>query len=510
MKNLKTLIKHQTIDYLRCEVAAFAATSGAAIAFAVATALLLTGCVSGIDPTSKLIDPSSLDTKQTFSDVSTTASWPDSAWWTAYADPELNRLIEEALQGSPDLRAAQDRLTQANAFVETSRGAGQPSLAANGSAIREKFTENYIYPPPLGGSTYTTSILSLDFRWDLDFWGKNRAAIAAASANVNALTADHAAAELALATSVTRAWFQLERLYLLHDVIEESIKQRQNIENLTSQRVLAGLDTNVELRQAEAALPQAKLDLMAVEESMALTRNQLAALLGAGPDRGQIIPRPVAHATTAMVLPANLPLELISRRADVVAARWRVEAAAKGIDNAKAQFYPDINLAAAVGLISLENRLLFKTNSLDESFGPAVSLPIFQTSLRANLRSRDADYDVAVENYNRIVIDSVKDVADQIASIRSIERQQGQEARALEKTEQAYSLALQRYQAGLGNYLTVLTAETIVLQQRRADAELKARVLDTNVQLVRALGGGFSASPALAQASSALNSGVSK
>jgi NodT family efflux transporter outer membrane factor (OMF) lipoprotein len=211
-----------------------------------------------------------------------------------------------------------------------------------------------------------------------------------------------------------------------------------------------------------------------------------------------------------MALPANMPAEFIGRRADVVAARWRVEAAARNIDNAKAQFYPNVNLAAAVGLISLEDRLLFKTDSLDESAGPALSLPIFQTSLRANLRSRDAEYDAAVEAYNATVIDSVKDVADQIASTRSILRQQGEEALALEKTEQAYALARQRYEAGLGNYLTVLTAETIVLQQRRADAELKARVLDTNVQLVRALGGGFVATPALAQASPSMNSGASK
>jgi NodT family efflux transporter outer membrane factor (OMF) lipoprotein len=510
MTTLTTFLKNSTREYLRPEVAAFAATSGMAIAAAVMTAVLLTGCASGIVPSGKLIEPQALETTKTFSDVAASPGWPARDWWTAYNDPELNKLVAEALASSPDLRQAEARMTRANAFVETARGAGQPSLSANASAVREKFTENYIYPPPLGGSTYTTTILSLNFAWDLDFWGKNRAAIAAANANVNAASADHAAAELALATSVTRSWFQLERLYLLHDVIEQSIRQRQDILKLTTQRVTAGLDTNVELRQAEAGLPQAKLDLMQVEEAMDLTRNQLAALLGQGPDRGRSIPRPATQATIAMALPANMPAEFIGRRADVVAARWRVEAAARNIDNAKAQFYPNVNLAAAVGLISLEDRLLFKTDSLDESAGPALSLPIFQTSLRANLRSRDAEYDAAVEAYNATVIDSVKDVADQIASIRSILRQQGEEALALEKTEQAYALARQRYEAGLGNYLTVLTAETIVLQQRRADAELKARVLDTNVQLVRALGGGFVATPALAQASPSMNSGASK
>ena len=510
MKPIKTFLKESAREYLHPEIAAFAATSGFAIAAALVTAVLLSGCASNIKPSSTLIDPQTLETSKTFSDVAHSGNWPQQNWWTGYGDSELDHLIEQALSGNPDLRAAQDRLVRANAFVESARGANQPSLAANASAIREKFTENYIYPPPLGGSTYTTSTLSLNFGWDLDFWGKDKAAIEAANANVNAAGADRAAAELALATSVSRAWFQMERLYLLHDVIEASIRQRTDILNLTTQRVSAGLDTNVELRQAEAGLPQARLDLMQVEESMAVTRNQISALVGAGPDFGQALPRPMAHADNTMALPSILPADLIGRRADVVAARWRVEAASHNIDNARAQFYPNVNLVAAIGLISLEDRLLFKSGSVDESAGPAVSLPIFQTSLRANLRSRDAEYDSAVEAYNRIVIDSVKDVADQIAAVRSIASQQGQEALALEKTEAAYALARQRYEAGLGNYLTVLTAETIVLQQRSADAELKTRVLDTNVQLIRALGGGFSTAPALAQATTSSNSGALK
>jgi len=508
MSSLKTQIHDATKPYMRREVATWLATAGLAVAAAIATALLLSGCSSGITPKSQLIEPQSLKTDASFSDVPQSGAWPAHDWWTAYGDDQLNGLVTEALTGSPTLRAAEARLGRANAMLELARGAAAPGLDAAASAQRDKFSANYLYPPPLGGGIYTTTSLAINFSWDLDFWGRNRSAIEAASSTANAAGADRAAAELALATSVTRAWFQLERLYLLHDVIDASIRQRQDILKLTNQRVSAGLDTNVELRQAEAALPQARLDLLQVEESMQLTRNQLAALIGAGPDRGLSIPRPAAKASTALSLPENVPAELVGRRPDIVAARWRVEAARHDIDNAKAQFYPDVNLAASVGLLSLQNNLLLRAASQNSSFGPAISLPIFQESLRGNLRSRDAEYDAAVEDYNRIVIDSVKDVADQIDSMRSIAAQQVEESDALTKTEQAYSLALQRYQAGLGNYLIVLTAETAVLQQRRADAELKARVLDTNVQLVRALGGGFVIQPALAQSTNPLNPGV--
>lgn len=508
MNSLTSHIHDAAAPYLRREVAAFLATSALAVAAAIATALMLAGCSSGITPSSQLMEPQSLKTDATFHDVDRTASWPARDWWTAYGDEQLNALITEALTGSPTLRAAQARLVRANAMLELARGAAAPSLDAAAAAQRDKFSANYLYPPPLGGGVYTTSSLAVNFSWDLDFWGRNRSAIEAASSTAKAVEADRSAAELALATSVTRAWFQLERQYLLHDVIEGSIRQREDILKLTNQRVSAGLDTNVELRQAEAALPQARLDLLQVEEAMQLTRNQLAALLGSGPDRGLAIPRPTAKASTALALPANLPADLIGRRADIVAARWRVEAARHDIDNAKAQFYPNVNIAATVGLLSLQNNLLLRAASQNNSFGPAISLPIFQESLRGNLRSRDAEYDAAVEDYNRIVIDSVKDVADQIDSMRSISAQQVEEANALAKTEQAYSLALQRYQAGLGNYLIVLTAETAVLQQRSADAELKARVLDTNVQLVRALGGGFVMAPAVAEGANQLNSGV--
>jgi NodT family efflux transporter outer membrane factor (OMF) lipoprotein len=193
-----------------------------------------------------------------------------------------------------------------------------------------------------------------------------------------------------------------------------------------------------------------------------------------------------------MALQGNIPADLLGRRADIAAARWRVEAATSDVKNAKTLFYPNVNLTAFAGFQSLGFGKLLKSGSEQWGVGPAISLPIFEGGkLRANLRGKSADLDVAIESYNAAVIDAVRDAADQVASAQSITRQQTEQRAAQTAAEGAYDIAVQRYRAGLGNYLNVLTAETAVLAQRRLAVDLAARALDTQVALARALGGGW-------------------
>jgi NodT family efflux transporter outer membrane factor (OMF) lipoprotein len=189
----------------------------------------------------------------------------------------------------------------------------------------------------------------------------------------------------------------------------------------------------------------------------------------------------------------------LGRRADISAARWRVEAATRDVDSAKAQFYPNINLTAFAGYSSIGLDRLLQTNSQQWGVGPAIRLPLFDGGrLRANLRGKTADLDGSIESYNALVLDAVRDVTDQLTSTQAIARQQTEQAQAQTSAEAAYTIALQRYQAGLANYLNVLSAETAVLAQRRQAVDLAARALDTQVQLIRALGGGFQAETAAA------------
>lgn len=274
-------------------------------------------------------------------------------------------------------------------------------------------------------------------------------------------------------------------------IAKRTLAQREQNRNLVQDRVTAGLDTELELQTSAGTLPEARLQIEILQEQKQLVLNALAALTSK-PNTAMALDIPAQAAIKSVALGANMPMDLLARRPDIAAAKQRVRAASSEIDVAKAQFYPNINLVAFTGLSAIGFDKLTGAGSEQWGVGPAIRLPIFDGGrLRANLRSRTADLDAAVESYNSVVIDAVHDVADQIASTQAIQKQQAEQVQAQTNAETAYSIATQRYQAGLGTYLHVLAAETAVLAQRRQAADLQARVLDTQVQLMRALGGGY-------------------
>ncbi|WP_399678050.1 efflux transporter outer membrane subunit [Xenophilus sp.] len=415
----------------------------------------------------------------------------DRQWWRAFGDPQLDRLIEQALQGNPNLQVARARLEKARAAVSATRAAELPQVKGDLQVNRSLYSENYIYPDPLGGSIQNTGLLQLGASWELDFFGKNRAAIEAAVGNARAAQADAEAAQVLLASNVARSYLQWARLVAQRAVAERTLAQREETLRLVRDRVSAGLDTRLELRQSEGGLPEARQQIEALDEQIAIAQHAIDAL-AARPALAESMTAPALAALQPIPLQPVLPADLLGRRADIAAARWRAEAATHDVDYARKQFYPNVNLTAFVGLQSLGLDNLLKSGSAQWGVGPAVSLPIFEGGrLRANLRAKAADRDAAIESYNAAVFDAVRDVADQVSSIRSIARQQVQQRQAQTAAEGAYEIAVQRYGAGLGNYLNVLAAETAVLAQRRQAVDLAARALDTQVALARALGGGW-------------------
>jgi NodT family efflux transporter outer membrane factor (OMF) lipoprotein len=457
-------------------------------------ALLTSACATMPAPTPARVAkaPEAYAAAQTLT-TADAAAWPADAWWKAYGDAQLDALVDEALTGSPTLAQAEARLRRAQALANQAKAAQLPSVGANAGVERAKQSYNNGIPPdfvPQGYNDYGR--LSLDFSWELDFWGKNRAAVAAATSEARAAQADAAQARLMLATSVAASYADLARLYAERDVAERSVALRLETLNLVSDRVANGLDTRGELRQAEAGPPNARAELAAIDEQIAQTRNGLAALLGAGPDRGLAIARPSVANLKPFGLPANLAADLIGRRPDVVAAKWRAEASSKRIGQAKAAFYPNVNLAAAIGVQSLHLDKLFDSGSDVGSVGPAVSLPIFEGGrLKANLRAAEADRDGAVAAYDSAVTQALRDVADVAASERALNTRLAESRAALAANEDGFRIARLRYQGGLSTYQNVLIAELAVLAQRRNVADLESRALTLDVALVRALGGGF-------------------
>ena len=466
-----------------------AGPAAASLLAGLAAAVLVAGCAStsGIEPQAKLRDAASLDLPRGGAAQERIAA----DWWRAFGDPQLDRLVAQALEGNPSLRIAEARLRRAQAVTEVANSATLPQVNGSFEGMRQRFNENGLYPPPLAGSIRNTGTLQLGASWELDFFGKHRSALEAALGNARAAQADAEAARVLLASNVTRSYFQLLRAEEQLGVARRTLAQREEQVKLVQQRVSAGLDTQLELRQSQGAVPEARQQIEALQEQAQLARNALAALVGQ-PNRAAA---PVPAALTAIkvvAVPGNLPADLLGLRADVAAARWRVEAAGQDVVNAKTQFYPSVNLTAFVGLNSIGLNRLLEAGSEQWGVGPAIHLPIFDAGrLRANLRVKTADLDAAVESYNNTVIEAVHDVADQLTSVQSVARQQAEQRDALAAAEGAYDIALQRYRAGLGNYLNVLAAETAVLNQRRLAVDLAARALDTRVGLIRALGGGW-------------------
>lgn len=454
---------------------------------------LLGGCASsaGIGPTASVLVPEAVGLPLN----STGASAPavSTEWWRDWGDAPLSRLIEQALQAQPSLKVAQARLRRAQAVTSGEEAA--EGLQVNGSAdvTRQRFSGNSIYPAPLGGSIRTLANAQLAGRWEFDFFGRHRAAIEAAVGSERAAAAELQAARNVLGSNVAQTYVQLGRLLAKREVAQQALTQRDQVLALIRQRVDAGLDTRVELKQGEGALPEARVQIEQLNEQIAQARHALAALAALPPQSLDQL-QPDLQGLKTLALPSVLPADLLGRRADVSAARWRMEAATKGVDSAKAQFYPNVSLTAFVGLSSIGLDRLIESGSQQYGVGPAIHLPIFDAGrLRAQLRGKTADLDAAVESYNGAVLEAVRETADQLDARQSVVRQREQQALARAAAEAAYDIATQRYRAGLSGYLTVLTAETSLLNQRRLSIDLQARALSVQVGLVRALGGGFDA-----------------
>jgi NodT family efflux transporter outer membrane factor (OMF) lipoprotein len=426
--------------------------------------------------------------------AASSVDWPKEQWWTRYNDPQLNTLIGEALAKNPSLAAAQARLSIANAQVGSARAVQLPQLNAGYSLIRQRYSETDIYPPPLGGSVMTDGNLQLNLGFDLDLWGKNRSLYAAATSRAAASQADTQVARNALISAITQSYFNLQNALSQEEVIGRIVKQLENVASITRQRVGAGLDTTVEVNQADSSVSAAKVQLNQATTNASLLRHQLAALAGAGPGRGEQITR-AALTRPPVGVPATIPLNLLGRRPDVVAAKQRVQASSSAISAAKAEFFPDVNLSAFGGFLALGMGNLLHGASKVYGIGPAISLPIFNGgALNAQLSGKRGERDLAIANYNQTLLDAVRDVADASTSIKALQQQTVDQHASYQAIESAYDISVQRYKSGLGNFVQVLLAQNEVLKQAILDTDLRARAYNLDAQLATALGGGYDVS----------------
>ena len=459
-----------------------------------ALALLLAACASPGDSRTEVasLGASVLASQATLADAPISpAGWPATDWWRGFGDPQLDALIDEALAASPDLEVAQARLRQASAQAALAHASMSPSLSARLGANGVRLPSN-IVGPELGGGFSTSQSALLNLSVPFDLWGGRRAAWIATLGDERAAEIEHQAARISLSTALARTYARLAYAGRADTIARGDLGRSRDLLRLTGERVRAGLDSQAQLRQAEAAEAGDERKVQQTALDVQVARIALAALLGKGPDRGLSIAIPTRLDPARFALPADLPANLLGHRPDLVAARWHAESGAARVSAARADFYPNFNLSALVGFASPQLRELVDPGSRFAVVGPALSLPILDGGrLRATHAARQADQDLAVAQYNQTLVKAISEVAQQSVTLRNLAGQIETQQRGVTAATQALDLATLRYRRGVGSHLEALTVQQTLFAAESQLVQLQQMQVDASIQLIAALGGGF-------------------
>jgi len=427
--------------------------------------------------------------------------WPQAQWWTAHHDEQLNAIIKQALAGGPSLEVAAAQIGTARSSLSRSLAdlGLETSLYAN--ANRQRYSATGLFPAPIGGAYYTEETLRLDLHYNFDWWGKNRAQVAAAVGELNAGRAAYAEAEQALAASIAQSYFRLQGAWARLANTEQLAATQTALVQDKAKRIARGLANADDQRAADMELSLIRKQQMQLKSDIEHEREALRALAGA--DNTALADlKPVKLSPTPHALPARLGIELLARRPDLQAARWKLEASLSRIDAAKAAFYPDVNLTGSIGLDTVKMENLLQAASRTLYLGPTLSLPLFDSKrLDAQLDGARTNRNERIAEYNQTIIDAVRDVAQGGAQLQGIEQQIKHQAEATAAVRAQLASAQARMDHGLANNSSVLNARVALLKQQDADLYMQQVQLLAEVALTNALGGGYHEEAPLATAS---------
>ncbi|CAN5119110.1 AdeC/AdeK/OprM family multidrug efflux complex outer membrane factor [soil metagenome] len=413
-------------------------------------------------------------------------------WWTAMGDPQLDRLMADALAGNPTLAQAQARLRQAQASLAVNRAGQLPQLGVDGEETRERFSEKYIIPPPYGGSTQWVGSTQANLSWALDLAGRQAALVDQARADVNAVALDGAAARVTIAGAVAQAYVDLIRADRQIAIAQDFRASREESVRLAQSRVRNQLASQFDIRAAETLLAEARQAQVRAEGDRALIVHALAALAGRGADYYAGIGAPTLTFDKVMPVPDALPADLLGRRPDLLAALARVDAANAGRRVARADFYPNVDLKAFLGVQAIGLGALFTGGALTYGGGPAIHLPLFEGGrLKAGYEGATAQVDLAIAQYNGLVLGAVREAADALSAIQTAQADAAEQKQVLASLNDTVRLDQTRLRTGLGSQLDTIASAERLLQAGQAQVNIAADGATRRIQLVVALGGGF-------------------
>ncbi|MFM2481838.1 efflux transporter outer membrane subunit [Celerinatantimonas sp. YJH-8] len=464
--------------------------------------ILISGCASfqGINSKATIQKPDAVSPEQLKE-----ASKPlDSKWWQVFQDNQLNWLLDQGTAHSPTLKQADARVRRALASAGEVKSGDRPHIDANADMGYHKWPEDSHYGGGLAGEHTWDNTANLQFSYHLDLFDRQANRNRQAHANIALSQASAQAARLQLEGNLLRSYIQLTLYYQELDVERARLEQQNHIVRLNQQRLDYGLGSQYDLQQSMALLPITQRRISVLHEQIKLTKNQLMTLAGLPLSQTAQLQRPSLVLTDELHLPQALPIALIGHRPDLVASRWQIVSSARGIDLAKADFYPNINLHAMLGQMMTLGGLsnFFEAKNRTYSVGPALSLPIFDGGARrARLGIATADYDEAIEGYNATLQTALRQVSDEMIRQQSIRQQSQLADLGVDRANQVYTTAQEAFKRGLRDYLHVLDAQSRLFDQEIARATVQSELMRSQVDLAIAMGGGitFESTPASLQ-----------
>lgn len=465
-----------------------------------ALSLSLAGCAS-MAPDTQQLPQQDLATVQLAADLHLASEgWPAAQWWRQFQDDQLNQLIELALAASPNLAVANARIGSALSAFDAQHAQRGPRIDASANASRQRYSGNGLMPAPIGGNYYNEVTVGVQAHYDLDWWGRHKAQIAASLGEVNARRAEYAMAEQMLAAEIARRYFSMQNGWARMDNLHALVQLQQLLVLDKEKRISNGLGVSDDHLSAQTRLSLLQQQIALLETQIVTEREALRALLGADASAlAGLQPRqaqPLPHA-----LPAKLGMELLARRPDLQAARWRVQAAMSEIEAAQASFYPDIDLGTSFGLDAIKLGQLLRSGSRTLFIGPALSLPLFDSGrLQAQLAGARSERNELIADYNQHVFNVVRDVAQAGARVQGVENQLRLQQENLRASQAQLRNANARLKQGLADRATQLNAEMTVRGQVDLGMQLQHQRQDAEIGLTVALGGGYRGSSDFAAA----------
>ena len=420
--------------------------------------------------------------------------WPEASWWETFDSEQLNQLIAQAIAQNPSIQSIRQKIELAKERAQSAKSKLYPLvyfdadgnwLFVSKQGLQRAYNEEF----PRHAEIID---LTLSFNYEFDFWDKNRNLFRAALSLEQAQMAELAQIELITSTSLARAYFALKANLAKQEIYRELFAVRKKLCLLRQLLLDMALDDLRTILLAEERVEEAQKWLYAIEEEVAVGRHLINILAGMGPDEPLEVEGSLPDLPPSLVIPETLSVELLSRRPDLMAQIWRVEALAHEVGVARANFFPDINLGALLGLSSTIYHLLFNQTSYENILTPTISLPVYTAGdIQANLDAKRAEFQSAVFTYNELILKSSEEVVDTLVFARTVYGKKVEQEAIVRQASKRLELSENRLKHGLDSALETLAKTEELLQKRLDDLDLAYGRYAASIALIKSIGGGY-------------------